>query len=87
MGKRYYIAVHTDSGCLCGCEHKHKNVTTATACISQSGGYVVAHRRGKTLQLTDAEEAEFQKAMYGRSESTKDIPDVALLLNGKLKTL
>jgi hypothetical protein len=86
MGKRYYVAVHTDSGCICGCDHKHPNVTTATACISESGGYVVAIRRGKTLHLTETEEAEFQKVMYGRTESVKQTPDLALLLNGKLKT-
>jgi hypothetical protein len=86
MGKRHYVAVHTDSGCVLGCDHKHQNVTTATACISEPGGYVVAICRGKTLQLTEAEEAEFQKAMYGRTESVKQTPDLALLLNGKLKT-
>jgi hypothetical protein len=87
MGKRYYVAAHTDSDFLCSCPHKHQNVTTATACISEAGGYVVAMRRGKTLQLTDAEEAEFQKAMYGRTDSGKPTPDLALLLNGKLKRL
>jgi hypothetical protein len=86
MGKRHYVAVYTDSDCLCGCSHRHKNITTATACISQPGGYLVALRRGKTLPLTDAEEAEFQKAMYGRTESIERAPDLALLLNGKLKT-
>ncbi len=84
--KRYYVAVHWDSDCMCGCPHKHKNITTATACISEAGGYVVAVRRGKTRQLTDAEEAEFQKAMYGRTESVRQAPDLALLLNGRLKT-
>ncbi len=69
--EKHFVAVHTDSGCLLGCNHKHANVTTATACISQSGGYVVAVRRGKILQLTGAEEAEFQKAMYGREERSK----------------
>jgi len=44
-------------------------------------------RRGKTLQLTDAEEAEFQKAMYGRTDSGKPTLDLALLVNGKLKRL
>jgi len=38
------------------------------------------------LQLTNAEEAEFQKAMYGQTESVKHAPEIALLLNGKLKT-
>jgi hypothetical protein len=65
MDKKHFIAVYTDSGCLCGCEHKHQNVTTATACISQPGGYVVAIRRGNYLPLTAVEEAEFQQAMFG----------------------
>ena len=86
MGKRYYIAVHTDSGCICGCDHKHPNIATATACISQPGGYVVAIRRGKTLPLTDAEEAEFQEFMYGQPELIQSAPDLALLVNGKVKT-
>ena len=88
MGKRkkYFVAVHTDSDLLCGCRHRHPNVTTATACISEPGGFVVAVRRGKTLQLTEAEEAEFQKAMYG-TESVRQTPDIALLINGKLKPL
>jgi hypothetical protein len=84
MGKRYYVAVHTDSDCMCGCHHRHPNVTTATACISEAGGYAVAVRRGKTLQLTEAEESEFQKAMYGRTESVEQAPDLPLLINGKL---
>lgn len=86
--KRYYVAVHTDSDCLCGCNHKHSNVTTATACISQPGGYVVAVRRQKYLSLTDSEEAEFQLAMYGREERVgkNEALDLGLLINGKLKT-
>src|SRR6266568_3038008 len=27
MGKRYYVAVHTDSDCVCCCNHKHPNVS------------------------------------------------------------
>lgn len=84
MGKRYYVAVHTDSGCICGCDHKHANIATATACISQPGGYVVAIRRGKTLPLTDTEEAEFQKLMYGGAVRIEYAPDLALLISGKL---
>ncbi len=86
MGKRYYVAVHTDSDCVCCCNHKHPNVSTATACISDPGGYVVAIRRRKMLQLTETEEVEFQKAMYGRTEPVKHVPDLALLLSRKLKT-
>lgn len=86
MGKRHYIAVYTDSGCICGCDHRHANIATATACISQPGGYVVAVRRGKTLPLTDIEEAEFQKLMYGHTEKVEPATDIALLINGKLNT-
>jgi hypothetical protein len=78
MGKRHFVAVHTDSDCLVGCDHRHPNVTTATACISQAGGYVVAVRRRKLLQLTEREEAEFQKAMYGREER-QTLPNVFAL--------
>jgi len=83
MGKRYFIAVYTDSGCLIPCDHKHPNVSTATACISQAGGYVVAARRGKFLALTDSEEAQFQAAMYGRAEPERraNAPDLGLLVN------
>ena len=70
MGKRYFVAVSTDSGtCLIGCNHKHQNVMTAAACISEPGGYVVAVRRGKYFPLTEAEESEFKKLMYGQPES------------------
>ena len=69
MGKRHFVAVHTDSGtCLVACNHKHQNVMTAAACISEAGGYVVAVRRGKYFPLTDAEEVEFKKLMYGQPE-------------------
>ena len=78
MGNRYFVAVHTDSGCILGCEHKHKNVTTATACISQPGGYVVAVRRRKYLPLTECEKTEFQRAMFGREHLKPSAPDLAL---------
>lgn len=61
MARRFYIAVYTDSGMLIGCDHKHKTVASATACISESGGYVVVIRRGKYLSLTNVEELEFQQ--------------------------
>ena len=86
MGKTHYVAVHTDSGCICGCEHKHPNIATATACISEPGGYVVAVRRRKYRPLNEAEEIEFQKAMYGRDEERRHkFPRLAPLLHG-LKT-
>jgi hypothetical protein len=83
MGKRYFVAVYTDSGCLISCDHKHPNVSTATACISQAGGYVVAARRSRFLALTESEEAQFQVAMYGRAEPERraNAPDLGLLVN------
>jgi len=80
MSKRHFVAVYTDSGCLCACDHKHQNVTTATACISQPGGYVVAVRGRKYFPLTDAERAEFESAMYGR-EAPSRVPELPLLTN------
>jgi len=86
MGKRYFVAVHTDSGLLRACNHKHANVTTATACISEPAGYVVAVRRRKYLPLTDAEEAEFQKAMYGPAYKQENPGlDLSLTVTGKLR--
>jgi hypothetical protein len=84
MGKRHFVAVHTDSGCIFGCDHKHQNVTTATACISQPGGYIVAVRRRKYLPLSELEETEFQKAMFGREETPEQASDAAMLLKRKL---
>jgi hypothetical protein len=78
MGRKYrtyYVAAYTDSGCLCGCDHRHPNVMTATACISQAGGYVIAVRNRKYRALNAAEEAEFQEALYGRKETkTAELP-------------
>lgn len=68
MGRRHFVAVYTDCGCILGCGHKHQNVLTATACVSQPGGYVVAVRRGRYLALSESEEAEFQKLMFGRAD-------------------
>jgi hypothetical protein len=82
MGKRHFVAVHTDSDCLVGCEHRHPTVTAATACISQPAGYVVAVRRRKFVELTEAEEAEFQRVRYGAKEKHRG-PNVALLLNSQ----
>ena len=77
MGKRHFVAVYTDSELLIGCTHKHQNVTTAAACISQPGGYVVAVRRRKYLSLTQAEEAEFEEAMYGGAKKPAEAPPFA----------
>jgi hypothetical protein len=73
MAKRHYVAVHTECNCILGCTHKHQNVTTATACISEPGGYVLAVQQRKHLPLTDSEEKEFQKAMYGRGKISQKL--------------
>jgi hypothetical protein len=86
MSKRHFVAVYTDDGCLCSCQHKHPTVTNATACISQPGGYVVAVRRRKLFPLTEAEEEEFQRAMYGREEVSPKAEALGLALLTKLKT-
>jgi len=65
MKKLHYFAASTDSGCLLDCEHEHQTVTSAAACISTARGYVVAVENDKYRALNDAEEAEFQRAMYG----------------------
>ncbi len=68
--KKYYEAVFTDSGtCLIGCGHKHQNITTATACISQPGGFVVGvNRWGEFRELNPEEEAEFKRGMFGHTK-------------------
>jgi hypothetical protein len=81
MGNRHYVAVHTDTGCIIGCAHKHQNVTTAAACISEPGGYVVAVRRRKHLPLTEVEEAEFQEALYGRGTMSQKLRTFLGVLN------
>ena len=68
MSKVYYFAANTDGECIIGCIHEHRTVTNATACISSAGGYVVAVENMTLRALTDAEEAEFQAAMYGNGE-------------------
>jgi len=65
MGSTFYFSAWTDSGCLLGCDHEHQTVTSAAACISCAGGYVVAVEKGVLRALNDAEEVEFQHAMYG----------------------
>jgi hypothetical protein len=64
MPSLYYFAAWTDSGCLMGCDHEHGTVISAVACISSAGGYVVAVENGHLRELHDAEEREFQLAMY-----------------------
>jgi hypothetical protein len=75
MKKVYYFAVQSADCGIEGCDHEHKTVTSAAACINRAGGYVVAvetHLR----ELTEAEEAEFQLAMYGigADSQTKKAP-------------
>ena len=70
MGTTFYFSAWTDSGCLLGCPHEHQTVTSAAACISCAGGYVVAVERGTTRALNDAEQAEFHKVMYGSEDSS-----------------
>jgi len=82
----YFFSAWTDSGFLLGCSHEHQTVTSAVACISCAGGFVMAVEKGAVRPLTDAEEAEFQNAMYGsKDESTKCIAsDGALTIRIKL---
>ena len=65
MSSTFYFSAWTDSGCLLGCPHEHPTVASAVACISCAGGYVIAVEKGVLRALTDVEEVEFQKAMYG----------------------
>ena len=65
MRSIFYFAAWTDSGCLLGCDHEHQTVTSAEACISHAGGYVIAVEKGVLRALTDAEEAEFQNVRCG----------------------
>jgi hypothetical protein len=71
MRSTFYFAAWTDSGCLLGCDHEHQTVASAAACISCADGYVVAVEKGALRALTDAEEAEFQHAMYGSNAKAK----------------
>jgi hypothetical protein len=71
MRSTFYFAAWTDSGCLLGCDHQHQTVTSAAACISCAAGYVVAVEKGVLRALTDAEETEFQQAMYGSNAEAK----------------
>ena len=64
----YYLAVETDSGCFIGCNHKHRSVISAAACISSAGGYVVAVEKRRLRELIDAEDDEFRWAMNGTGE-------------------
>lgn len=78
MKKTYYFAAWTDSDSLLGCDHRHETVTSAAACISSVGGYVVAVTKGQLRQLDDVEEAEFQRVMYGQDEHLREKAKKAL---------
>jgi hypothetical protein len=69
----YYLAAHADSsrGGIKACDHQHRTIYSATACISAAGGYVVAVENGKERELTDSEEMKFQTAMHGTSEEAQ----------------
>ena len=71
MHSIFYFAAWTDGGCLLGCGHEHQTVTSAVACITCAGGYVIAVEKRGLRALTDAEEAEFQDAMYGTKTKAK----------------
>lgn len=71
MSSTYYFAAWTDSGCLLGCDHEHQTVTSAVACIACAGGYVIAVEKRVLRALTDGEEEEFQRAMYGSKAEAK----------------
>jgi hypothetical protein len=88
MNNIYYFAAYTDRGCLVGCDHEHPTVVSATACISFAGGYPIAVDSGVLRALNDAEEAEFQEAMYGSEEVVKrDSPKYSLLVRVHWKPL
>jgi hypothetical protein len=80
----FYFAAWTDSGCLLGCSHEHKAVTSAVACISCAGGYVVAVENGVLRQLTDKEEAEFQYANYGIEPERRKAEAVVPMIPSKV---
>ena len=65
-GTFHYVAVYADADShgVKVCEHQHRTVSSATACISECGGYVFAMDKGELLSLADHEETEFQTAMY-----------------------
>ena len=69
--KKYFVAVQADGYRIDPCCHRHRTVASAVACISSAGGFVLSSRSakndGKWQYLTEAEEAEFQMAMYGTS--------------------
>lgn len=47
------------------CRHAHTTVISAVACISSAGDYIMAQEDGVLRCLNQAEEAEYQYAIYG----------------------
>ena len=80
----FYFAAWTDSGCLLGCSHEHKTVTSAVACISCAGGYVVAVEGGALRELNAKEEAEFQYANYGFESERRKVGAVVPMIPAKV---
>jgi hypothetical protein len=72
MSSLYYFAAWTDSGCLLGCDHQHQTVTSATFCIANAGGYVIAVENGELRELTDEEVLEFQRVLQGELQLELD---------------
>jgi len=68
MPSLYYFAAWTDSGCFCGCDHQHRTIASAVACIPCAGGYVVAVQENECRELNRKEETEFQEALSGYEE-------------------
>jgi hypothetical protein len=69
----HYRAAYSDSDShgVRVCEHQHRTICSATACISAAQGYVVGFENGKVRALTDSEEAQFRTAMSGLSGSKR----------------
>jgi hypothetical protein len=67
MADLYYFAAWTDSGRLLGCDHRHLTVVSAVVCAQSAGAgaFVAAAEDGIVRPLDEAEEREFQLAMYG----------------------
>jgi hypothetical protein len=65
MPSLHFFAGWTSSGCLLGCNHQHETIISAVGCCSPAGAYVVAVENGECRQLNEAEELQFQHAMYG----------------------
>jgi hypothetical protein len=68
MKEIYYFAANSDGRCLWGCEHKHRTICSAVACLDSAGGYVIAVENGGIRELNETEEREFQGAKYGTGQ-------------------